>query len=161
MKETRCSPDDAPEMVAGKLSRTYSTWLLTNKGDELECDDKKFGKNMNDEGAAEKSLLSKTMKYHRKSKDQQLRAFSLIEAVDKYYMETSKDIMFSVFNQSMAKRLGVEVLDKSKKKLARGQIIDLNKANKLVLPAVTMERGARRREGVVEEYKAAMGKKEV
>jgi hypothetical protein len=28
LKETRCSPDDAPEMVAAKSSRTYSTWLL-------------------------------------------------------------------------------------------------------------------------------------
>jgi hypothetical protein len=69
--------------------------------------------------------------------------------------------MLSVFYQSVAKQLGVEVLDKSTKKLVRGQIIDLNKANKLVLPAVTNKRGATRREGVVEEYKAATGGKEV
>ncbi len=70
LKETRCPLDDAPEMVAAKLSRTYSTWLLTKEGDALEYNDKKFVKNMNDEDAAEKSLLSKNMKNHRKSKDQ-------------------------------------------------------------------------------------------
>jgi hypothetical protein len=161
MKETRCSPDDAPLMVAAKLSRTYSMWFVTKEGGEQECDNKKFGKNMNDEGAAEKSLLSKTMKYNRKSKDQRLRASSLIEVVDKCYMEASTDIMFSVFYQSVAKRLGVEVFDKSKKKLVWGQIIDLNKTNKLVLPAVTKERGATRREGIVQDYKAATGEKEV
>ncbi len=58
LKETRCSQDDAPEMVAAKLNRTYSTWLLRKEGDDLECVIKKNGKNMNNEGAAEKSLLS-------------------------------------------------------------------------------------------------------
>jgi hypothetical protein len=95
---------------------------------------------MNNEDAAEKLLLSKIMKKHRKSKDQRLRASSLIEVVDKCYMEASKDIMFSVFCQSRAKCLSVEVLDKSKKKLVKGWIIDLNKANKLVLPMVNKER---------------------
>jgi hypothetical protein len=128
LKETRCSPDDAPEMVAAKLSWTYNTWLLTNDGDGLEYNNKKFVKNMTDEDAAEKSLLSKIMKSQRKSKDPRLRASSLIEVVDKCYMEASKDIMFSVFCQSMAKRLGVDALDKNMKKLMRGRIIDLNKA---------------------------------
>jgi hypothetical protein len=46
-------------MVAAKLSRTYNTWLLTKVGDEVEYDE--FVKNMNNEGAAEKLLLSKIM----------------------------------------------------------------------------------------------------
>jgi hypothetical protein len=124
LKETWCSLDDAPEMVAAKLSQTYSTWLLLKEGDELEYNNKKFVKNMNNEGAAEKLLLSKIMKIHRKSKDQRLRASSLIEVVDKCYMEESKDIMFSVFCQSMAKCLGVDVLDKSKKKLVKGWLYE-------------------------------------
>jgi hypothetical protein len=70
LKETRCSPDDAPEMVAAKSGRTYSTWLLLKEGDELEYNNNKFVKNMNNEGAAEKLLLSKIMRNHKKSKDQ-------------------------------------------------------------------------------------------
>jgi hypothetical protein len=77
LKETRCSPDDAPEMVAAKVGLTYSTWLLLKEGDELEYNNNKFVKNMNDEVAAEKSLLSKIMKNRKKRKDQQLRASSL------------------------------------------------------------------------------------
>jgi hypothetical protein len=42
----------------------------------------------------------------------------------------------------------------------RGWSIDLNKANKLILPAVNWERGATRREDAVEEDKAAGGEKE-
>ncbi len=45
--------------------------------------------------------------------DQWLRASSLIEVVDKCYVEASKDIMFSIFCQSMAKHLGVDALDES------------------------------------------------
>ena len=77
MKETRCSLDDAPEMVAAKSGRTYSTWLLLKEGDELEYNNKKFVKNMNNEGAPEKLLLSKIMRNHKESKDQRLRASSL------------------------------------------------------------------------------------
>ncbi len=77
LKETRCSPDDAPGMVAAKSCRTYSTWLLLKEGDELEYNNNEFVKNMNDEGKAEKLLLSNIMKNHKKSKDQQLRASSL------------------------------------------------------------------------------------
>ncbi len=77
LKETRCSPGDAPEMVAAKSGRTHSTWLLLKEGDELDYNNNKFVKNMNNEGAAEKSLLSKIMKNHKQSKDQQLRASSL------------------------------------------------------------------------------------
>jgi hypothetical protein len=62
LKETRCSPDDAPEMVAAKSGRTFSTWLLLKEGDEQEYNNNKFVKNMNDEGAAEKLLISKIMK---------------------------------------------------------------------------------------------------
>jgi hypothetical protein len=127
-------------MVAAKLSQSYSKWLLLKEGGVLEYNNKMFVKNMKDEGTAKKLLLSKIMNNHRKSKDQQLRASSLIEVVDKCYMEASKDVMFSVFCQSVAKCLGVDVLDKSKKKLVKGWIIDLNKANKLVLPAVNNER---------------------
>jgi hypothetical protein len=87
--------------------------------------------------------------------DQRLKASSLIEVVDKCYMGASKDIMFSVFCQSVTKRCGVDALDKSEKKLVRGQIFDLNKANKLVLSAVNKEREATRRKDVVEEDKAA------
>jgi hypothetical protein len=114
---------------------------------------------MNNEGAAEKLLLSKIIINHRKSKDQQMRASSLIEVVDKCFMEARKDLMFTVFCQSVAKRLGVDALDKSKKKLVRGRIIDLNKANKFVLPVVNKERGATRREDIVMENKAAGGEK--
>ncbi len=70
MKESWFSPDDAPEMVAAKSGRTYSTWLLLKEGDELEYNNKKVVKYMNNEGAAEKLLLSKIMKNHKKSKDQ-------------------------------------------------------------------------------------------
>jgi hypothetical protein len=57
-------------MVAAKSGRTYSTWLLLKEGDELEYNNNKFVKNMNNEGAAEKLLLSKIMKNNKKSKDQ-------------------------------------------------------------------------------------------
>jgi hypothetical protein len=160
LKETRCFPDDAPEMVAEKLSRTYSSWLLTKEGGGLEYKNKEFVKNMNNEDAAEKLLLLKIMENHRKSKDQQLRASSIIEVVGKCYMEVTKDIMFSVFWQSVAKHLGVDVLDKSKKNLVRGQIKDLNKASKLVLPAVNKKRGAIMREDLIKDDKAAGGEKE-
>jgi hypothetical protein len=70
LKETRRSLDDAPEMVAAKSSWIYSTWLLLKKGDELEYNKKNLVKNMNNEGAAKKLLLSKIMKNHKKSKDQ-------------------------------------------------------------------------------------------
>jgi hypothetical protein len=53
-------------MVAAKSGRTYSTWLLLKEGDELD-NNNKFVKNMNNEGAAEKLLLSKIMKNHKKS----------------------------------------------------------------------------------------------
>jgi hypothetical protein len=77
LKETRCSLDDAPEMVAAESGRTYNTWLLLKEGDELEYNNKKFVKNMNNEGAPEKLLLSKIMRNHKESKDQRLRASSL------------------------------------------------------------------------------------
>ncbi len=70
LKETRCSPDDAPEMVAAKSGWTYSTWLLLKEGDELEYNNKFFVKNMNYEGAAEKLLIPIIMKNHKNSKDQ-------------------------------------------------------------------------------------------
>jgi hypothetical protein len=79
--------------------------------------------------------------------------------VDKCYVEASKDIMFSIFCQSMAKHFGMDALDK-RKKLVRGWSIDLNKANKLILPAVNRERGVTRREAAIEEDKAAGGEKE-
>ncbi len=47
MKETKCSLDDAPEMVSAKLSQTYSTWLMLKEEDELEYNNKQFVKNMN------------------------------------------------------------------------------------------------------------------
>jgi len=68
LKETRCSPDDGPEMVAAKSGRTYSTWLLLKEGDELEYNNNKFVKNMNDEDAAEKLLLSKIIKIIRRAR---------------------------------------------------------------------------------------------
>ncbi len=64
-------------MVAAKSGRTYSTWLLLKEGDELEHNNNKLVKDMHNEGAAEKSLLSKLMKNHKKSKDKHLRASSL------------------------------------------------------------------------------------
>ncbi len=59
-----------------KLGQTYSTWLLLKEGDELEYNNNQFVKNIYDEGVAEKVLLSKIMKNHKKSKDQRLRASS-------------------------------------------------------------------------------------
>jgi hypothetical protein len=40
LKDTRCSPNDSPEMVAAKLSQTDSKWLLTKEGDELAYNEK-------------------------------------------------------------------------------------------------------------------------
>ncbi len=51
--------------------------LLLKEGDELEYNNERFVKNMNNEGAAETLLLSNTMKNHKKSKDQRQRASSL------------------------------------------------------------------------------------
>jgi hypothetical protein len=49
-------------MVAEKLSRTYSKWLLAKEGDELVYNGQKFVKKINNYGAVEKSLLSKIVK---------------------------------------------------------------------------------------------------
>ncbi len=59
LKETRCSPGDAPEMVA-TFSQPYSTWLLTKEGGELEYNHKKFVENMSNECAAEKLTATAT-----------------------------------------------------------------------------------------------------
>ncbi len=59
LKDTRCSPNDSPEMIAAKLSQTYSKWLLAKEGDELVYNRQKFVKKINNYGAVEKSLLSK------------------------------------------------------------------------------------------------------
>ena len=107
-----CSPNDSPAMVAAKLSRTYSTWLLTKEGDELVYNVQKFVKKINNYGAVEKSLLSKIVKNQHKGRNQQLNASSLIAIVDECYLEASTDMLFSVLCQSVAKRLGEDRLKK-------------------------------------------------
>ena len=99
-------------MVAAKLSRTYSKWLLTKEGDELVYNGQKFVKKINTYGAVEKSLLSKIVKNQRKGRNQRLNASSLIAIVDECYLEASTDMLFSVFCQSVAKRLGEDRLKK-------------------------------------------------
>jgi len=127
LKETRCSPDDSPEMVAAKLSRTYKKWLLTKEGSELKYNEQQFVKMMNDDGAVEKLLLSKNMKNQEKSRNHRLKSSSLVEIVDECFAEASTDMMFSVFCQSLANCLGVKKLNKSKKKLVKRRVTDLIK----------------------------------
>ena len=99
-------------MVAAKLSRTYSNWLLTKEGDELVYNAQKIVKKINDYVAVEKSSLSKIVKNQRKGRNQRLNASSLIAIVDKCYLEASTDMLFSVFCQSVANRLGEDRLKK-------------------------------------------------
>jgi hypothetical protein len=70
LKDTRCSPNDSPEMVAAKLSRTYSKCLLTKEGGELVYNGQKIVKKINTYGAVEKSMLSKIVKNQRKGRYQ-------------------------------------------------------------------------------------------
>ena len=67
LKELMCSPGDSPEMIAAKLSGTYSKWLLTKEGSELKYNEKKFVKGAADSG---EWLLSNIMRNNTKSRNQ-------------------------------------------------------------------------------------------